>query len=173
MNNAPSFEVDTDENPEDFVVELPGKDKDPHEFQDDIFVAGLIPGDFKGSALGPFNFLRSKAVNAMGFKFVCLSSDEIESLFQTGFYKGVDTDVILYVWSRLQAESTIYKAIRLPDVAFANAMKWAEKEELEPGTPWFDDAVMGMLNDLVANARAKGKYKSQSDTSSKRSTRGN
>lgn len=146
------------ENPEEVVVSK-NTEENPVTEQENIFTRGLDGAEWKGEALHPFSFQRRRAAAALGLRMGTLSEAEGKEFEATGLYKGIDSDVIICLWVLTQPASEVLRAIRLPEQAFAKVMAFGEREEIEPGTPEFEQAAQIMIAAFVDLAKSKGVYK--------------
>ena len=149
------------ENPEEVVVSK-NSEENPVAEQEGIFTRGLDGAEWKGEALHPFSFQRRRAAAALGLRMGTLSEAEGKEFEATGLYKGIDSDVIICLWVLTQPASEVLRAIRLPEQAFAKVMAFGEREEIEPGTPEFEQAAQIMISAFVDLAKSKGVYKAPS-----------
>lgn len=161
------------ENPEDISIDAASPGTDPHAEQDDIFVRGLTGGTFRGKPLAPLCFMRRRAANALGVRFGSLSADEVSALQNTGFYQGIDTDVVLVLFLLSISKVEVIKALRLPEQYFEKALKWGEANNLEPGTAEFESGAAYMFDEFVSLAKARGEYKPAEGKAPKNKKRGN
>ena len=146
-------------NPEDITPEEIAKASSPAEEQDGIFLRGLDGYEWKGQPLAPFNFQRRRAASTMGVRFGTLSDEESAEAEKTGWYKGIDTDVILLVWIHLQPIEGVLRAIRNPEQAFEKALEFGERESIEAGSPEFLAAAKFMKAIYTDLALSRGIYK--------------
>lgn len=158
-----NFEDDFLENPED--ISTPGNTapKSKHEEQEEIFLRAVngggewkCPGG-KTLKLHPLSYARRRAAFAMGCRFGSLSNDEAEALQSDGYYKGLDTDVVIILWLCVQDPLTVMKALRLPEIAMGKALQFGEANQVEPGTPQFTAAAEFMMEEFVSLMKSQGK----------------
>jgi hypothetical protein len=146
------------ENPEEVAVEKKQTAGSSPEEQEAILVEALSGKTWRGKQLEPFSYMRRRAAAAMGLRFFELTAEEREAAEEAQFYKGIDSDVVLVLFLCSLKKSEVLKALRLPEQAFAKAMDFGEKENLEPGTGEFTAAAEFMVGEFLALAKARGEF---------------
>lgn len=139
------------ENPEDIK---PTATQTAEEIQDDILLEGLTGKTWKGKPLEPFSYGRERALMPLA-KVYKLTPEQLETAEKTGYYDGVDTDPILFLYILSCSADEAVHAWRFPDQAFLKAMRLGEKEGIFPGTPEYLAAYKLMLMTLTEAAKAK------------------
>lgn len=145
------------ENPEDLKIVAK---EDPAEEQEDIFSRGLSGWDWKGKELFPFCKQRRMAAMGMGLRFGTLPAEDSAEFDQSGYYRGMESDVSIMLWILTVPKLQALRAIRYPEAALQKAIDFGEEEGLEPGTDEYQRAAMIMLQAFVDLAKVKGIYKS-------------
>lgn len=161
------------ENPEDIKLSVPAPGKSADQEQDDIFLEGTDGYFWKGKRLEPLSFNRRRAAYAMGLRFGSLTVDEATELEKTGFYRGIDTDVLIVLFLCKAPNSEVFRAIRLPEQALEKALTFGERENLEPGSKEFNAAATFMQKTFVDLLKTQGNYKPAEGKSKKAKRPGN
>lgn len=146
------------ENPEDIVANGNAKKKTPSEEQDDILLEGFTGATFRGKKLEPWSFARRKAAAFMGLRWFYIDESDREQIEKDGFYRGMDTDLVIFLFLVSSPAEIVLKAWRDPDKALMDAMRFGEKNNLEPGTDDFLQGMKIMSATFVAYAKASGKF---------------
>jgi hypothetical protein len=91
--------------------------------------------EFRGEQLGPFNFHRKIAADALGLHLYRVPSDEREAMAKgAGAYHGFFGDALLIVFLCLSPNSLAMKAQRAPDIVREQFNAWGESLSINPAS---------------------------------------
>ncbi len=133
----------------------------------DTFTRAAAGEEFSGHLLQPWSASRKIAAQGMGLLYPFIGDDGEEALKHTGFYPGVQKDVIIFMWLRTREKaSDVDRATRKPHAAWERAMAWAEINDLvDMGSEAFVAAYVIFCEKFSAVAQMSGAPDVQPDKS--------